>query len=305
MTDTPEEIDPQDTAVLSDDMAEPAPVQETVKAVSVYDALVRIAQTHGKLYRTNGKHADTLRFDLTAHAVFVGNTFIVSHGKVKMPVLETSTVKIDLTGLPWLAEGEKELSPTALYRNHYLSRPNGSEKYMLSNFRAKDIDEMTDDEIAQGETRSVARVRLEAWILCAALDGTLERYVTSQPNWKDGNWWWSPDSTPDGRNGTQLVIKTEWWKRANETEWVLGESRDGRYRFVTAKGREVAKLALCLDEETGRTVQMARRSLTLAQSLAEAAFKLQLRTKCFDLDPLITDINRLVEYVRTGRQRTA
>jgi hypothetical protein len=115
-----EEQDPQDTAVLSNDMAEPKPEQETIRVKSVYEGLVRIAMTHGKLYRTNGRKADMLKFDLTAHSVFAGNAFIVHNGTLKMTVLETATAKIDLAcrceklGIPLIASmgtGNK-LDPT-------------------------------------------------------------------------------------------------------------------------------------------------------------------------------------------------
>lgn len=306
-TETQETQDPQDTAVLSDEMAEPKVEQREVEVESVYAGLVEVARTHGKLYRTNGKRADMVKFDFTAHSAFVGNLFIVHRGHLLNPLLETAAVKVDISGLPWLTEEERKLDPVELFRNHYYSRPNGSEKYMSSNFPAKDIDEMSDDEIAQGEPRGEARVKLEAWILCASLDGTLKRYVESQPTWRPGSWWWSPK--PEGQDGTQLVVKTDWWLAeepmpalvpcGGEWELVAPSAGDGR------PGRHVAQLALGTSPSAARAMQVSVQLARAAKALADEAFALQMRAKCFDIDPLVGDVSRLVEYINTGRMRQA
>lgn len=294
--------DPQDTAVLSNDMAEPKVEQQEITVHSVYEGLVEIAKTHGKLYRTNGRRADMMKFDLTAHSVFVGNAFIVNNGALKLPVLETAAAKISVAGLPWLTEAERRLDPVELFHEHYMSRPNGSEKFMASNFVAKDVDEMSDDEIAQGLPRGEARIRLEAWVLCAALDGTLEKYVRAQPNWVEGSWWWSPSGKDDAE--AQLVIKTDWWRNAVLPMPEL-RARGGERHIVTADGIVKARIPATVCDADARAMQAAVHLTRLAKSLAEEAFKLQMRAKCYDMDPIICEINRLVEYVNTGRMRNA
>lgn len=296
--------DPQDTAELSNDMAEPKPEQQELRVKSVYEGLVRMASTHGKLYRTNGRRADMMRFDLTAHSVFTGNAFIVHRGALKLPMLETATLKVDMSGLPWLTEEEQRLDPLLLFREHYLSRPNGSEKYMSSNFPAKDIDEMTDDEVARGMPRGEARVRLEAWILCASLDGTLERYVKSQPNWKEGSWWWSPVVHP-ARNATtpQLVVKTSWWRRGIDRTIRMRPAADA-YDFSDDTGGWLGRIAGIADYEA-RAMQVSGQLARLAKSLAQEAFHLEMRAKCYDIDPVLCEVNRLLEYIDTGKTRNA
>jgi len=299
-----EEQDPQDTAVLSDDMAEPKVEQREVKVESVYAGLVEIAKTHGKLYRTNGKRADMLKFDLVSKSVFVGNAFIVHHGMLRMPVLETAAVKVDLAGLPWLTQEEQGLDPEALFRAHFYSRPNGSEKYMASNFPAKETDEMTDDEISQGEPRGEARVKLEAWVLCAGIDGTLEKYIKRQPTWKDGSWWWSP--APEGQAGTQLVIRTEWWEREKPMPEIMHEPNDAGYAiFEAGKGVVLARVTPYVRPELARAMQVAGHLAKAAQTLASESLKLEMRAKCFDIDPIVGEVSRLVEYINTGRMRQA
>lgn len=299
-----EEIDPQDTAVLSDDMAEPKVEQREIKVRSVYEGLVEIAKTHGKLYRTNGKRADMMKFDLTTHSVFVGNAFIVHHGALRMDTLETASAKVELGRLPWLTPEEEKLDPVELFRRHYYSRPNGSEKYMSSNFPAKDIDEMSDDEIAQGEPRAEARVSLEAWILCAALSGTLERYVKSQPTWREGSWWWSPK--PEGQAGTQLVIKSCWWRHEEPMPMLAsGYPLDTGWVLYRQSGREMARIHQDTDITTVRAMQVAVSLAAAAKSLAAEALQLEMRSKCFDMEPIVQEVNRLVEYISTGRMRQA
>lgn len=300
-----EEQDPQDTAVLSNDMAEPKVEQREITVKSVYSGLVEIAKTHGKLYRTNGKRADMMKFDLTAHSAFVGNAFIIHHGVLYMPTLETAAAKIDLTGLPWLSEDEARLDPVDLFREHYFSRPNGSEKYMASNFPAKDIDEMTDDEISQGMPRGEARVRLEAWMLCAGIDGTLERYVRLH-GWREGSWWWSP--APEGQDGTQLVVKTAWWERAEDPP-TLVKAPDGlghvMHQVCSGRVVELARVSPYASAATARAMQVAVQLARASQALASEALRLEMRAKCFDLDPIVGEVGRLVEYINTGRMRQA
>lgn len=299
-----EEIDPQDTAVLSDDMTEPKVEQQEIKVRSVYEGLVEVAKTHGKLYRTNGKRADMMKFDLTTHSVFVGNAFIVHHGYLRMDTLETASAKVELGFLPWLTQEEEKLDPVELFRRHYYSSPNGSEKYMSSNFPAKDIDDMSDDEIAQGEPRAEARVRLEAWILCAALNGTLERYVKSQPTWREGSWWWSP--FPEGQAGTQLVIKSCWWHHEEPMPMLEpGDTPDTGWVLYRRGGREMARIRQDTDIATARAMQVAVRLAAAAKSLAAEALQLEMRSKCFDMEPTVQEVNRLVEYIATGRMRQA
>lgn len=293
--------DPQDTAELSSDMAEPKPVQREMRPKSVYEGLVAIASTHGKLYRTNGRHADMVKFDLTSHSAFVGNLFIIHFCRLAHPVLETATLKVDMTGLPWLTEEEQKIDPARLFASHYLSRPNGTERFMESNFPAKDVDEMTDDEIAQGEPRSEARVKLEAWILCASLDGTLENVVTSSPTWREGNWWWSP--APAGQDGTQLVVKTYWWRIRDDRIPALVTTPSGE-RMVSWGDASIS-VSQNVPDSYARAVQVAYALVRASRSLAQEALKLEMRAKCYDIDPLVCEVNRLVEYVDTGRMRQA
>ena len=227
--------DPQDGAELSRDMARPEVEQRALEVRSVYEGLVAMARTREKMHRTNGRRADAMRFDLTAHSVTVGGTFIVNAGVLRMPVLETASARVDLSGLPWLTEEERGIDPRRLFTDHYLSRPDGSERYMACNFPAKDVDDLTDGEMLAAMPRAEARVRLEAWMLCAALDGTLERYVRAQGDLDESGWWWA---APDDGLGARLVVKTRWWRRtAADTPRLMD---DGQLRRLMGGGHHTA-----------------------------------------------------------------
>lgn len=87
-----------------------------------------------------------------------------------------------------------------LYHNYKYSTPTEkSEKYKQRNyFKALSPDEMTDEELVNGEDRNVARAKLEGFILCASLAG----YLTWDEK-KMGKWFYQ------GKD-KDLVILREW-----------------------------------------------------------------------------------------------
>lgn len=300
-TESQQELqDPQDTAAFSPDMTERKIVQEEVRCKSVFDALVEVGRRGGKLYRTNGKRADLMRFDLTTHSVFAGSTFIIQRAKVRMPVLETAAVKVSLEGLPWLTQFERDIEPGILFTTHYLSRPNGSEAFAACNFPAANVDDLTDDQVISGVPRTEARIRLEAWMLCAALDGTLERYVTRQPNYRPDSFFWSP-ATGD-EIADKLVVKHDWWRSSRVKPYMLSHiGRPGNRKPVITKDRQVVlRLDAGLTPAEQRTFQMAEELRRTLASLVDETFRLQLRTKRDDCDALLNDANRILRYINRG-----
>ena len=87
-----------------------------------------------------------------------------------------------------------------LYNNYKYSTPTEkSERYKQRNyFKALSPDEMTDEELVNGEDRNVARAKLEGFILCASLAG----YLTWDEK-KMGKWFYQ------GKD-KDLVILREW-----------------------------------------------------------------------------------------------
>lgn len=290
--------DPQDGAILSRDMCDRKPVQRHVACRSVFEGLSELGKTHGKIYGTNGKRADMLRFDLTSHSVYAGNTFIVCRGELVNGEIETAEVRIDMRGLPWLTEEERKIDPTVLFDEHYVSRPNGSERFMACNFPAKDCDDMTDDEITKGIPRAEARIRLEAWMLCAGIDGTLERLVTGSGTWRDGDRWWSPSgygASADG-NGSRLVVRTDWWLKRSLGAWRLSCGST----VTDHAGAVLCTLSENVDPNTARTIQSAEELRLALVSLSDAVFRMQLRLKAYDCEQPINNANRILRYIERG-----
>ena len=92
-----------------------------------------------------------------------------------------------------------------LYKNYKYSTPSEkSERYKQRNyFKALSPDEMTDEELVNGEDRNVAQAKLEGFILCASLAG----YLTWDEK-KMGKWFYQ------GKD-KDLVILREWIEERN------------------------------------------------------------------------------------------
>lgn len=167
------ETDASSTAAVDETPRE----KPVVHARSVYEAIVTACGTHSRLYGATGKYADMAVFNLVDKSVYVGSLYLVKYGRLCANVIETSSVRVELDGCPWLTDEERALDPVELYRDHWHSVEDGGSRFRSCNFPAKPSDEMSDDEILKGRCRADARVRLEAWMLCAGVDGTLLRYV--------------------------------------------------------------------------------------------------------------------------------
>ena len=86
-----------------------------------------------------------------------------------------------------------------LFINYYLSRPGAWSERKKSYFAAKNVKEMSDIELACGESRLVAQAKLEGFVLCAVLSGLLK--------WNPlyGNWFWKSARYPE------LVLLKNWF----------------------------------------------------------------------------------------------
>ena len=89
-----------------------------------------------------------------------------------------------------------------LYQKYKYSLPSErSDSKRKCYFKALSVDELTDEQMATGERREVARARLEGFILCTILTG--------QFAWNEalGSWFWQSANDPD------LVILRSWIER--------------------------------------------------------------------------------------------
>ncbi len=85
-----------------------------------------------------------------------------------------------------------------LYINFKKSYPSARSSYHRHDyFKALSAEEMTDEELVNGEDRTVARAKLEANFLCWVLNGCL--------TWNDNSkWFWQSATEPD------LIILKGW-----------------------------------------------------------------------------------------------
>lgn len=87
-----------------------------------------------------------------------------------------------------------------LYRNYKYSLPSErSDNKRKKYFKALSVDELTDEQLIVGQPRELAQFALEAFILCAILNGDFV--------WDEkimGNWFYQRPSDPD------LIILRSW-----------------------------------------------------------------------------------------------
>lgn len=270
----------------------------TIKPDSIYSGLVALAKLKETVKGTNKKRSDMMWFDITQKSIHLGSAEIMSYATLVKPVLECETATVDMSETKtWLTDEERRLDVFELYEQHYNSCPDGRETKMLSHFSAKHVDDLTDDEVITGMSRGEARVRLEAWLLCAGVDGTLEKFVTSQPNWRTGLKWWmrAGDSGP-----RSPVIWTTWWKTPGCRNLESVKVKDGG-RTLRLEGKTVATIPEGVNGETERMIEQSARLYSLVRSMSEQLFKLGMKHNNHGAELLCAEADAVTEYIRLGK----
>lgn len=85
-----------------------------------------------------------------------------------------------------------------LYRRYKYSMPSERDDVRKSYFIALKEEDLDDDDVLYGERRQIAKFRLEFYVLCAIVSGTLKW----QEEW--GSWFWQ------SKNDKSLVILRSW-----------------------------------------------------------------------------------------------
>lgn len=92
-----------------------------------------------------------------------------------------------------------------LYQNYKYSLPSErSDSKRKKYFKALSVDELTDEQMATGEKREVAKARLDGFILCMVLEG---KFVWDEPTM--GSWFYQSKNDPD------LIILRSWIENKN------------------------------------------------------------------------------------------
>lgn len=113
-----------------------------------------------------------IHIDLINKDIMVGKTFIIQNGEVKTASFNTKSAQYDFSTL---IDGEHDLC--ALYHNYKYSCPTEKRWHEKKWFFALTAEQMTDEQLACGEDRYLAKIKLIAYVLLASLQGILK--------WKD------------------------------------------------------------------------------------------------------------------------
>ncbi len=153
--------------------------------MSLWEILCKIAEVDGF----------NLKFDLVQKNIKYKKKFIIEKGKIAIDFIEDCDGRkyeiqkgniIQVTNNPY-DEIQK------LYDSYIFSRPNRCNRKSV--FRAKKSDELSYEQLTNGEDRELARCKLEGFII---LNVVIEKLI-----WKETtHWFWK------GNNG--LIIFKEW-----------------------------------------------------------------------------------------------
>ena len=179
--------------------------------LSIYETLVDLATKHVKF--NEGGYCDLLTIDLKNKNIVNGKTTIFKDGKlVSDYIILQDGCWYRLKDLPLLTEeemGEQFYEQLELlFNEYYLSVPDKHTNYGSTHFIAKHIDDMTVEEMTNGTNRSVARYKLELYVLFMSLLNKVEWF-------DDTKFFYQSDTN------SNLVIYKEWFKNEETNKYKL------------------------------------------------------------------------------------
>jgi hypothetical protein len=122
----------------------------------------------------------------------IGKKFVVTDGFYDDDRILFTTSELEMSDVLSYIE--------TLYDNYKYSLPSErSDSKRRTYFKALSVDKLTDEQMATGERREVARAKLEGFILCMIVDGF---FVWDEEEM--GKWFYQSDRDPD------LVILRSW-----------------------------------------------------------------------------------------------
>ena len=164
--------------------------------MNLHEVLTEMCKEHVRIKK--GGYADLLYFNLKTKTIKNGNTVLVENGKI-IP----QTIKLT-DGREFILEDDLgEITEDFYqglenrYEKYYLSTPSKSDKFVRTNFIAKNLDKMTFEELTNSSNnRNQARYELEWFVMTNAIKGNIP--------WEEGNWFWQSKKSP------KLIIYKEW-----------------------------------------------------------------------------------------------
>jgi hypothetical protein len=140
---------------------------------------------------------ETFYINFKNQSLKIGKKFLVADGLYGDDRILFTTSELEMSDVLSYIE--------SLYENYKYSLPSErSDSKRRTYFKALSVDKLTDEQMATGERREVARARLEAFILCMIVDGF---FVWNEKEM--GKWFYQSKRDPD------LVILRSWIENNN------------------------------------------------------------------------------------------
>ena len=165
--------------------------------MNLHEVLMEMCKEHVKIKK--GGYADLLYFNLKNKTIKNGNTVLVKEGKIiPQEIRLTDGRVLQLDDDLGLTKEDFYNGVEERYKKYYYSMPSKHEKFVRSNFMAKNLEKMNYEELTAASTnnRDVARYELEWFVLANAIARNIP--------WEDGNWFWQSKLLP------KLIIYKEW-----------------------------------------------------------------------------------------------
>ena len=165
--------------------------------MNLHEVLMEMCKEHVKIKK--GGYADLLFFNLKTKTIKNGNTVLVENG-----IIIPQTIKLTDGRELVLEDDFGEVNEyfyqglESRYKKYYLSTPSKSDRFVRTNFIAKNLEKMTFEELmnSASSNRNIARYELEWFVMVNAIKGNIP--------WIDGNWFWQSKNMP------KLIIYKEW-----------------------------------------------------------------------------------------------
>ena len=168
---------------------------------TLYSTLCSMADMHTKII--GGSYTGQLKIDLEEKSLKSGNRYLIYKGMLNEDFLEfTDGTALVLADLPLVDSSEYE-DPYGkvkdLYEKYRKSVPTRESTKRKYNFRGLTSDELTMDELMNGEDRIKAAYKLELYILLGVMAGVFK--------WKNpDHWYWKCKSEPG------LILYRKWFE---------------------------------------------------------------------------------------------
>lgn len=165
--------------------------------MNLHEVLTEMCKEHIKIKK--GGFADLLFFNLKTKTIKNGNTVLVENGKIIPQTINLTDGRELILEDDWGELNEDFYQGLEnRYEKYYYSTPSKTERFVRTNFIAKNLDKMSFEELmsSSSSNRNVARYELEWFVIANAVKGNIP--------WINGNWFWQSKNMP------KLIIYKEW-----------------------------------------------------------------------------------------------